>query len=1309
MTSTSPAGQIVTFYSFKGGVGRTMALANIAWILASTGRRVLTVDWDLESPGLHRYFSPFLADRDLRHSPGVMDAIQQFADVVTRPGDRTLSVDEVRDLARVRRYATSLERYEFPGGGSIDFMPAGQQKPEYSRIVSMFNWDDFYTRLNGDEFLLALADDMRDNYDITLVDSRTGLSDNAGICTVILPDTVVNCFTYNNQSIDGAVAVARSIRTDPGRLRDVRIFPVPTRVEDGEAAKLDRRRSLAQQRFAEYVAALKYTDPSKYWGQVEVPYKVFYAYEETLATLGDPPKQQNTLLAAYERLASELVGEKITFAGVPEPVRRGWLTEFEQRGSANAGTVLVGYIPRERVWAEWIAHQLRLVGQRSILQDLSSTQAAIAALDEVERSVVILSAESTRSPALRVWWDEAVARDVPGQGRFLVPVRLDGTRLPEPYDRRDPVDVSNVSDHHARDALLSRLDLRDAVRVAESLGGGPSPRFPYNPARVWRVPARNATFVGRDPTLEELRERLASSTAFSGPAVLQGIGGVGKTQIAAEYLHRFAADYDIVWWISAEQPALVLTAMADLARELDLPVADRADRADQQLSAVLEALRLGRPSSRWIIVFDNNDDPEQLKPFIPVGGGDVIITTPGQEWSRVAWTLDVNVFDRSESIALLTNRVEGLPEVEAHEIAGKLGDLPLAVEQAASWLSTTAMSARNYLELLDEQLPRILDQPPPPGYRHPAAETWRLSQARLRQSNPAAALLAEICAFLAPEPIPVRLLGSPGMVSVLAQSNPQLRDPLLRGSLVREITRFGLARVDPAANALRMHRLVQAVLRSSLPEYDRVQRQGQVHVILAAEQRGNPDDPNNWSVYQSLLAHSEPAAALESTDTEVHNLVIDLVRYLRYRGDLSGAQRLGERAAKTWEGLMGQNAEAVLRMHGELGNVLNARGQYQEALGLLEDAYDRMLKAPTLGESHPYTLVALNAISAALTGLGQYQRARDLADQAHIRWAAIMGASHERTLMALNNLGLTLRFVGDYAAALNNDQELVSRSEKTFGRRHPFALQHRVHHGRDMREMGDLGRSEAALEQVLKESREALGEAHPNTCSAARNQSVTLRRLGRAKDGVDLVRQAQAHSEKNRGPRHPDTLACALEDACLRSALGDHAQARSRTEEIIKIYREVLGDLHPFTLAAINDLAVFMLRSRDYRPALDALTETVARMVDVLGADHPNTLTCQLNLSTARFGVGEIQEALSLDEACYERLRARFTDDHPTVLAAAANLATSRTATGDRDGGRALREAALRRATDKLGAAHPNVVAIRDETRITLDIDPADT
>jgi hypothetical protein len=184
------AGSIVTFYSYKGGAGRSMAVANVAWILASKGLRVLAVDWDLEAPGLHRYFHPFLPDADLTVSPGVIDLVWRFAEATidAEAPDEPGWHDE---LARISPYAISIE-YGFPDAGTIDFVPAGRQDAAYSSLVSQFDWNNFYDRLGGGGFLEALKRNLRERYDYVLVDSRTGLSDTAGICTEQLPDILVN-------------------------------------------------------------------------------------------------------------------------------------------------------------------------------------------------------------------------------------------------------------------------------------------------------------------------------------------------------------------------------------------------------------------------------------------------------------------------------------------------------------------------------------------------------------------------------------------------------------------------------------------------------------------------------------------------------------------------------------------------------------------------------------------------------------------------------------------------------------------------------------------------------------------------------------------------------------------------------------------------------------------------------------------------------------------------------------------------------------------------------------------------------------
>lgn len=324
-------GTIITFYSFKGGTGRSMAVANTAWVLASNGLRVLVVDWDLEAPGLHRYFHPFLPDRELRGSPGVIDLLWAFTEAAVDPATPD-GPGWHEKYASVAPYTVSV-RHDFPGPGTVDLVPAGRQDPTYAGLVSAFDWNNFYERLGGGGFLEALRRGMRRAYDYVLIDSRTGLSDTASICTIQLPDVLVDCFTLSTQAIDGASAVA--VSADRQRRGHLRVFPVPMRVEDAEQDMRDAGLDYARARFGRLLSHLE--DPDRYWGDVEVPYRTFYAYEEILAPIGDRPRQKNTVLAATERIVGYLTDGRVTELGstLDEPDRRALLDRFRREVSTT--------------------------------------------------------------------------------------------------------------------------------------------------------------------------------------------------------------------------------------------------------------------------------------------------------------------------------------------------------------------------------------------------------------------------------------------------------------------------------------------------------------------------------------------------------------------------------------------------------------------------------------------------------------------------------------------------------------------------------------------------------------------------------------------------------------------------------------------------------------------------------------------------------------------------------------------------------------------------------------------------------------
>ena len=180
---------------------------------------------------------------------------------------------------------------------------------------------------------------------------------------------------------------------------------------------------------------------------------------------------------------------------------------------------------------------------------------------------------------------------------------------------------------------------------------------------------------------------------------------LGKTQLAIEYVYRFATNYDLVWWLPAEGAALIAEAFSRLAPHLGLDLADLTD----PLPMIREALRRGHPYSNWLLVFDNADSPRDVGRFLTIGTGHVLITSRDVSWRSTAETIIIDVFRPEESAALLHSRVRGLTDAEALGVADAVGHLPLAVEQAAACLGETGMTATMYMGFLETNLLRLME------------------------------------------------------------------------------------------------------------------------------------------------------------------------------------------------------------------------------------------------------------------------------------------------------------------------------------------------------------------------------------------------------------------------------------------------------------------------------------------------------------------------------------------------------------------------------------------------------------------------
>jgi len=1296
-------GQVITFYSYKGGTGRTMAVANVAWILASSGKRVLMVDWDLDAPGLHRFFHPFLDESKISATPGVVEIINNYALAAEEAGANP--EEWYLEYGQVVHHAVSLEWREFPPDACLDFLSAGQQNRDYSTALFSLDWDHFYHRLHGGKFFRAMREDMQQSYDYVLIDSRTGLSDVADICTIELPDTLVVCYTLNDQSMDGGASIARQIN---GRYRDrhIRVLPVAMRIENAEKEKLDAGRALARAKFEGFPPGLTKERLTQYWATVEVPYLPFYAFEETLATFADQPGVANSLLAAFERLTDAITaGEVSAMPPLADEVRLPWRDLFIRRPPAQTAHVFLSYVPEDRIWAEWIEFVLKQAGFRVMLQ---SAVPLTGAADSGETShtagsashaIAILSRAYVASPEAQAAFNALAAVS---SGRRLVPVRLSEVRLTEPFDRGDVVDLTQLDQEQAARILLEELGAPLPLPPRKISDG--EPRFPRTVPDIWNMPPRNADFTGRGVGLEQLRDNLmGGGKAVVLAQALYGLGGVGKTQMALEYAYRFMADYDLIWWIPAERADEIVSSLAELAGRLGISV---GENVTETAKTALESLRRGRSPARWLLIFDNAEDPKELEPFLPAGGGHILITSRNQTWSYLAEPLEIDVFNRPESIAHLLLHVPDLAQAEADRIAAALGDLPLAIEQAGAWLEQTGMQAEEYLEQLRTHAPRVLELGEVANYPQSVITAWNMSIDRLQGRSPAAARLLQLCAFFSSGPISMALLYSDEMINSLLPYDDSLTEKLVLGHVIREMSRLALIKVDQGSNSIQIHRLVQAVIRSQMTEDEQEAACHEIHEVLvgARPRRGETDDPVNWERYDLIWPHLEPSRADECTQENTRQLLIDHVRFLWKRGEYDAGLELARRLEARWEQQLGSEHRQTLYLRFQMANLLRSQGKFREAHDI--DVHVLEKQREVLPPDHPHTLMTAGSLAADLRALGEFQQALERDQQTFERFKDQFGADHPRTLAVANNLAVSLRLVGDCFKAREIDQETLDRRRLVLGPSHPDSLCSEAYLARDIREAGLFSESVNMLRQTLDKCQQVLGDDLPDTLRTAKSLAVSLRKSGAQREAFRLTEETYNRYLARYGKDGPDVLACALNLACDYSALNNKAKARQLVEEVRRAYRQSLGERHPYTLVAANNLVTYLRGTGAVDEGRDLARVTLAEMTANLGEDHPFTLSCAINLANCHGDLGELAEAEHVERQALPLLRHRFGPGHPDTLVCEANLAVTLHLAGREGEARDLRDRVLADMDRVLGEDHPNVTLLREWDRNNRDLEP---
>ena len=825
------------------------------------------------------------------------------------------------------------------------------------------------------------------------------------------------------------------------------------------------------------------------------------------------------------------------------------------------------------------------------------------------------------------------------------------------------------------------------IRASELAARITAGQFVYEQPGVTGKPvslaSRPALLAGRDDLLNELDTRLsAGDKPWPRIVVLYGLGGAGKSSVAVEYACRHLDQVGVAWQFASGDRAVLTAEFGKLADQLG--VRDVLDLRDPVASVhgVLAAFPAG-----WLLVFDNVPDQASVQGFLPPAGhGRVVITSRNSNWPP-GQALEVRALDPNAAAEFLMNRTGDPDRQSAVDLAGELGGLPLALEQAAAYMQTTGNKLADYLALFRQRRLDLLDWHQPTDHSGTVVAAWVLAFDQLEQSTPAAVALLRLLACCAPDAIPVRLLLNPrrklvGRISwrvarvlVLLLNNPMVADNAI--AALRSYSLISAA----ADRSFSVHRLVQAVTFDQMPARRASQWRRAAAVLIEAAVPEDPAQPDTWPDFAALLPHAQAALSAHSDGLQ------RIASYLGFSGNYVAAREFSQKIFDQQVKTLGQTHRDTLRTRADLaywtgkaGDAVGARNQYAALLTVIEQA---------LGPEDTDTLTA-RANLAGMTGeAGDAAGARNQYAALVTLREHVSGPEHRSTLIARANLARWTGEAGDADGARDQLTVLIPVMERVLGLENPDTRAAHLALARWTGEAGDAAAARDQLTVLIPVMERVLGPEHPDTLAARANLARWTGEAGGPAAARDQLTVLIPVMERVLGPEHPDTLINRAGLAGYTGGVGDAAGARDQLTVLIPVMERVLGPEHPLTLSARANLAGWTGTAGDPAGTRDQLTVLIPIMERVLGPEHPGTLVARRNLAAMTGEAGDPAGARDKFIALLS-IRERISGpEHPSALVDRFNLARWAEAAGDPAGARDQLTVLVPVMERVLGPEHP--------------------
>jgi len=776
-------------------------------------------------------------------------------------------------------------------------------------------------------------------------------------------------------------------------------------------------------------------------------------------------------------------------------------------------------------------------------------------------------------------------------------------------------------------------------------------------AKPQNLPLVGSLFAGREEFLEQLRRVLVNKpthiAAVTAKQRIHGLGGVGKTRVAVEYAKRYSQEYTALLFITANSPSSLDRNLANLCGALVLNLPEK-DAIEQEVQ-VAAAIRWLRENTGWFLIVDNVDTPEAALAvqtlLQSLDSGHIVVTSRLSNWGDAVQELELDVFSEQTAQEFLLKRTEGnrisspTDEADVGTLAGALGRLPLALEQAGAFIVKHRVGFQSYLERWKQQESKVLEWHDPSKMKYPAsvATTWQTSFDRLTQDG--RGLLNVLC-WLAPDPIPRTMIDK--------LSSTEDEQPIDVETGVADLAEYSLLRwTNDRYESVEVHRLVEEITRYRLPEPDRVtwlQRAlrmvndflpeepdcydvrswptiytpGQSHiasVVQFADQRIGPS-PAKGSIPDSFVA---PAVRLMSC----------LAGYLETRAAYQEAEPLMRRALAIDEQSYGPEHPNVAIRLNNLAHLLQATNRLSEAEPLMRRAL--AIDEHSYGPDHPYVAGDLNNLAALLQATNRMSEAEPLMARVVTILETSYGKEHPNLATALNNLAHLLQATNRLSDAEPLMRRALAIDEQSYGPDHPNVARYLNNLAQLLKATNRLSEAEPLMARVVTIFENSYGKEHPDVATALNNLAQLLQATNRLDEAELLMRRALAIDEQSYGPDHPNVAIDLNNLATLLDATNRLSEAEPLMARVVTIFENSYGKEHPDVATALNNLAHLLQATN----RLDEAEPLSWRMVSIFvgfgkatGHEHPHMQVALQNYFSILTDMGmSEQEAISKIQA----------------------------------------------------------------------------